>query len=311
MSKSFTATAGQTWQTLLDEITLAYSERRQALGQSAYTPQANRDVQDLSYWRAMQEWLEANCVNFVDHVNGPLNDEGDYFRFYTVESWRAAAGIPSGGFRRATAWSGSGDPAWSFGLMRDGDIINHWVFQDLQRGFGALRWGDGKNALYSSTRVGHSPEIADQCQVNRALAVNAFAAARWSEWEESDILYMFDARREDSSHWMSVRQRSMAKFNDQIGVSADVTVYGKASAWNQGDGGYFSDPEGLGLMEGVFREYGEPFRLNPGEEKIIYGDTSASPLNVANLFCTVPDTTSQPQSMLQGTLLLKWSFSNT
>lgn len=133
MSAPFTNPAAATWQALLDEITLAYSERRQVLGQSAYTPIENRNVQSAAYWRIYQEWLEANCASFVDHVNGPINADGDKFLYFTLATWRAAAGINAAGFKRSI------DGVVSYGHMQQGDDIGGWVFQEIQNGFRALR----------------------------------------------------------------------------------------------------------------------------------------------------------------------------
>jgi len=133
MSTPFTNQAGTTWQTMLDEITLAYSERRQALGQSAYTPEDSRDVQSVAYWAELQNWLETSCVSFIDHVNGPLTSAGDEFLYFTLDNWRATAGLNATGFRRSVDGI-----TMLYGQMQEGDAIGPWVFEDLQKGFGAL-----------------------------------------------------------------------------------------------------------------------------------------------------------------------------
>jgi hypothetical protein len=133
MSQPFTNPTGATWQALLDEITLAYSERRQVLGQSAYTFVENRNVQSAAYWRMYQEWLEANCTSFVDYVNGPLNASGDEFLYFTLSTWRAAAGINASGFKRSI------DGVVSYGHMQQGDDIGEWVFTEIQNGLSVMR----------------------------------------------------------------------------------------------------------------------------------------------------------------------------
>jgi len=135
MSAAFTSPAGATWQALLNEITTAYSERRQVIGQSAYVPEANRNVQSAAYWAALQEWLETNCVGFVDYENGPLNDDKNDFIYFTLDNWRAASGLNASGFRRSTDGIN-----FSYGQMQAGDAIGGWIFDDIQKGFGALRW---------------------------------------------------------------------------------------------------------------------------------------------------------------------------
>jgi len=138
MSQPFTNPTGATWQTLLNEITLAYSERRQAIGLSAYTPTVNRDVQKAAYWSDLQVWLEIYCTLFIDFDNGPLTDAEDDYLFWTVDNWRAAAGIHQNGFRRK--YGPKEALVTAFGQMQSGDAIGPWIFEDLQKGFGALRW---------------------------------------------------------------------------------------------------------------------------------------------------------------------------
>jgi len=135
--------AGQTWQTLLDEITLAYSERCQAIGVVAYTPVDGKDVQAALYWATFQGWLEGSCGLFVDHENGPLNGAGDAFLYFTLATWRAAATLNASGFRRST----NGGVSFLYGQMQEGDDIGPWIFEDLQKGFGALKWA-GRQLLF-------------------------------------------------------------------------------------------------------------------------------------------------------------------
>lgn len=145
MSAVFTSPAGASWQTLLNEITLAYSERRQVLGQSAYIPVAGRNVQQASYWRTFQEWIEENYINFINH----LLSKGE-FRSFTLESFATAAGLnfhteddPRLWRRYAPAygeWNGTTTPEWEYGQIQAGDVIGSWIFEDLQKAFSTCRW---------------------------------------------------------------------------------------------------------------------------------------------------------------------------
>jgi hypothetical protein len=139
MSTAFTNPTTQSWQTLLSELTLAYSERRQSLGQSVYTPTAAKNVQSAAYWAGLQSWLESNCTSFIDHVSGPLNAGGTDFLYFTPATWRSAAGLNASGFRRSTDHGAS----FSYGNMVQGDYIDSWIFEDLQKGFAALKWVAG------------------------------------------------------------------------------------------------------------------------------------------------------------------------
>jgi hypothetical protein len=150
----------------VNEFVRAYSERRQAIGQSEVREiAAGTDIQSASFWRVMQEWMESNCTSFVDHT--ATIEGASAIPMHTLPSWRAAAGL-SGGFRRT---SGSG---MARGVMQAGDIIGGWVFQDLQKGFDALRWTirfafvtPGSGQLKSSTGYGASNEEAVQNAVDQ------------------------------------------------------------------------------------------------------------------------------------------------
>ncbi len=117
----------------------SYSEHRQVLGQSGYTPdeeivepaayqwthrypkpstgevihiarpglniaQVITEIQNRlsalppsddssSAIEEMQTWLETNCTSFIDSTSGPLNPAEDGFLYYTLATWRTAAGI--------------------------------------------------------------------------------------------------------------------------------------------------------------------------------------------------------------------------
>jgi hypothetical protein len=139
MSAAFTTlSSGENAQSLAmaNEIVLAYSERRQALGQSAVSPLvAGDNAQDKGLWLGMQTWLESNCTSFIDHVNGPLNPAGTDFLYFTLATWRAAAGLNAIGFQRSTDGS-----TMLYGKIQFGDVRGKWCFEDLQKGFGALKW---------------------------------------------------------------------------------------------------------------------------------------------------------------------------
>jgi hypothetical protein len=182
MSVQFTTPAGAAWQTLLDELTLAWSERRQALGQSAYTPADGNDVSRATYWQTLQSWLENNCTSFVDHVNGPLNGAGDGLLYYTLETWRAAAGLNGNGFRRKIEEDGG----YAYGIMQAGtpaDIIDCWIFEDLQKGFGALRWTSKQFRFGGGPGYIYDPVVWKEASVEGYLSKEACYAALAAKWE--------------------------------------------------------------------------------------------------------------------------------
>jgi hypothetical protein len=138
MTAFATLTAGENALSLAmaNELVLAYSERRQALGQDAVSNLAAGTIaNDKTLWLAMQTWLESNCTNFVDHVSGPLNSGSTAFLNFTLATWRSAAGLNASGFRRSTDGVN-----FSYGNIQAGDVRGPWVFEDLQKGFAALKW---------------------------------------------------------------------------------------------------------------------------------------------------------------------------
>lgn len=146
---TFTALASWTSaqdRTAANEIITAYSECRQCVGDSAVAALvAGGNVQDTAFWNDMQDWVEANCVYFVD--DDSFSTATEYANVnaiaYTLASFRTEAGIASG-FRRATSWptnwTNYADAAYSYGPIQSGDIVGPWIYEDLQKAFDALRW---------------------------------------------------------------------------------------------------------------------------------------------------------------------------
>lgn len=88
-----------------------------------------------SYFASLQQELESLAPSYIDHINGPLNDDEDAFRYFTLATWRAAAELNASGFRRSTDGT-----TFYYGQMQAGDIIGSWILEDLQNGFGMLKW---------------------------------------------------------------------------------------------------------------------------------------------------------------------------
>lgn len=137
-----TPPTGKTWRTMLDEIALAYYERIYVVdGSEPYLIHTGQDVQSSETevywigWKASQEWLEASCVSYINHVSGPLNVGSMDFLYFTLTTWRSAAGLNVSGFRRSIDGVN-----FSYGKMQAGDVIGPWIFEDLQKGFSALKW---------------------------------------------------------------------------------------------------------------------------------------------------------------------------
>ena len=106
---------------MANEIILSYSEHRQVVGDSAVSAIAKGDdAQYKTLWLAMQAWMIANCVNFVNHNDAP--------NVFTEATWLSTAGLNAGGFSRYQDGALLG-----YGNMQKGDdrcILN---FQELQK----------------------------------------------------------------------------------------------------------------------------------------------------------------------------------
>jgi hypothetical protein len=168
---------------MANELVLAYSERRQVLGQSAVSAlSAGDNAQDKTLWLAMQNWLESNCTSFVDHINGPLNPAGTDFLYFTKATWQAAAGLNvSAGdgesFRRRV------DPSddVSYGHIATGDYRNNPdIFEDLQKGFGALKWSPRDVTSY--TTGAHCEGDSGWYKETWAEAIEAAETAPYVGW---------------------------------------------------------------------------------------------------------------------------------
>lgn len=313
MSTAFTTPADATWQTLLDEITLAYSERRQAIGQSAYIPIDGKDVQSRTYWAIFQNELEINCSYFIDHSNGPINPTGDDFLSFTLATWRAAAGLNASGFRRATEWDGVNDPAWSYGWMQAGDIIGPWIFEDIQNGLSALRWTTRAASSNLINRFNTSHEESDDCGTNLAAQNADWAAFAWGAEQEASDLYTVDQRKEyDHQHWMSGRTRGKARLlNIPTNRPHEADLYLLPYFWNSGDGGSFYDFDSTGYTNNQLALY-TTFADAMTDSRVsdYLGNITTNPNAILGWGCPVPSGNYQCNFGVYPKWLLKWNFTN-
>jgi len=126
-----------------NEIIESYIERRLVLGQGldGITPRyvGQNSQQGWWLWNDIGQWLEDNCVEFLDTSDieneSYLSEDKSGFVNYTKETWQNAAGL-DGCYRRK---QNMGDD-WSYGQIVAGDIMGPWTFEDLQKGLGVLRW---------------------------------------------------------------------------------------------------------------------------------------------------------------------------
>lgn len=83
----------------------------------------------------LQQELETLAPFYINSVSGPLNANHTSFLYFTLATWRAAAGLNASGFRRSVNGT-----TFVYGLAQVGDVISAWIFEDLQKGLGALKW---------------------------------------------------------------------------------------------------------------------------------------------------------------------------
>jgi len=298
---AWTATAGETWQNLLDEITLAYSERRQAIGQSAYTASDGKDVQAASYWTTLQNWLEDNCDSYVDHT--ATIQGASSIPMFTVSSWRSAASLGSGFRRKVNIGDG-----FSYGTMQAGDIIGPWIFEDLQKGFGALQRTVVSPSMISSQYRWASGGSDVDCDTARTNAASLWAAASWID---TSIFHGYSVGRRTftlmSYQFQNTRQRATWEWSS---TSTPVThtdeIWAPASnyLWPYGStSSLLVDLDGYGFTQlGYNRLYGSsPFTL---------GDISTAPMDCSPaLSCPVSDAT-EGVSVYLLAIVRVWSFTN-
>jgi len=133
--------------TRANEIIAAYSERRQAIGQSAVTALASGTAaQSLAYWKAIQQWIETYASSFVNHT-ATIEGEAS-ITMWTFSTMVAATDMNASGWRRATSYNSTTDD-WTDvddamyateGQIESGDIRGPWIFDDLQMALDMLRW---------------------------------------------------------------------------------------------------------------------------------------------------------------------------
>ena len=145
---------------------------------SPWVLEDDRDVQFVGYWTALQNYTEGVAVRYVDHINGPFSTHPDTgvesVTHFSLATFREAAGLNALGFRRATEWDGIVDPEWGYGFMEVGDIIGPWIFEDLQKALGILKW---------TVKV-HSSGAADSIDISE---VQEKAAEGWAATREKAL----------------------------------------------------------------------------------------------------------------------------
>lgn len=315
MSTPFTdPTSEASWQDLLDEIVLAYSERRQMCFLSEYTPEDDRDIQVLTFWTTMQDWIESYCLFYIDHVSGPLNGDADAVLYFTLETFRSAAGLHADGFRRATEWDGVNDPDWSYGQMQAGDIIGPWIFDDLQKAFSAMRWTCGIHSTATGTgayRAGSA--VYGTCESCLADAISNYNAAAWVSNDGYYYVNAYGYGLPYADQWGAGRRRLAYQTNELPAIPRTVDFYIMPIKYPTASA--FEDIDSLGMIEGKYFLIATA-ELSSDSISIsnLVGDVDTCPLDLVGwASCPAPNTLrgcAASTSLGQKPAVLKWSPTN-
>ncbi len=140
---------------ILNEYVSAINERAGTISNGGLTAVvAGDDVQAVSFWEGLQNWVLDNLIYFVDTAFEDFDGETDITMF-ALTTWKTESGLTSG-FRRATTlptvWASYSDAAYSYGVCQAGDIIGPWLLADLQAALNVLiwtmEWGTGHSQGY-------------------------------------------------------------------------------------------------------------------------------------------------------------------
>lgn len=167
-----------------NEIQSAMSERMlAALSQPLSPLTENNYCQSVYLYSNWQTYLETFCLNYIDHINGPLAaDKKDFLKF-TLATWRTAAGLNPAGFTRYNT-NGS---VKGYGIAQLNDAICPPLLSEIQRGISALKWSIGGGYNYNTT------------------AANA--------WPSSDSMEWRAAYYADTAPWTTLKAEAESLYN--------------------------------------------------------------------------------------------------
>lgn len=297
-----------------NEIVLAYSERIQALGGSAVAPLSDGDdAQDGAYFGSIQSWCEGACTSFIDHTapTAPLTPDGTALLFFTLDTWRAAAGLPADGFRRCNAKEADGvTPIFTTGgvIQPDGDYHGPWNFEDLQKGLGALKWTSWNN-------TNHVIEEKIGSGNDSPAGYGNYLAGYAMPWApSSEAIYRVYAQEWGGGYYAPPiltghRCRSQFNFNMLPEIPANIEIYVVCNG---------TDCDGLGFTDDV------PFVLNIAGQSYSYtgggtfntkfGDFEADPWSAFGMIPLYGGTETGQSNDVIGhyqSNIMKWIFTNS
>jgi len=312
---------GKYWISSIDEHNLGHVPGSPEIAWMLYS---DSDVQSVLYWRIFQNGLEGICTSFINHVSGPLNVGATAFLYFTLATWRTAAGLNAGGFRRAQVWDGINNPVWlTEGVMQKGDIIGPWVFEDLQKGMSALRWsirtaswgggsGYGGDSAPQNANLVSWETVKDLAEASRqSVGGGVPYSASWALLGGSTYNPVWQA-------WFSskvgVPQALAEIFRNSFTFDLYIkggkpTPYFARKSWDQ----YQYDDQGIGIAENVFT-YNQSNASVPGSGGYILPDGTAVGTTSIPTWCNAPIANylypMRGYTLSGGGYLLKMDFSN-
>ena len=300
---------GGYWASLQDDNTgnLPNEAESEWWEQAWWRPVQGTDVQAATYWVTLQSWLETECLSFIDHVKGPLNDDEDAFLYFTLTTWRTTAGLNSSGFRRST----DNGASYSYGQMQAGDQIGPWIFEDLQKGFGALKWVV-TNGTFSGTDANAAGQdyrpTWDAAQEWIIWAWENYLDHRW--WGDEGPYAWYNGAYGFGGDYFSVQAyRGVGKYTiPSLSIPHIISLY----LYSQKPSGSFTDIS--------FDDNGDAFTENEYFLKETSGGLTSTSwvssifgaLSIPNV-CSTPDSTHsyrQGYSVTNRKGLIKYSFTN-
>ena len=298
MSTAFTVpTAGGyiPWRlTEANEIRLAYSERRQAIGQSAAANWTTFDKPLLyTTWRDIQTWCESYCTSFVDHSQTIAGAAS--VPVYTLGTFRTAAGLNAAGFRRVTSWDGTGTPTFSYGLAQIEDLDGYWIREDLISALSALWWSTHQ-VLGDGTAARTAWIQQNNCSMGYDAAIAWWAANGWGA-PEAACMYRAAAEVSVYGGWQWTIVAGRAKGTSTLSgistcrpCSAELYLMPIVIPFGVSpfQGGFaFNDIDGLGMSQDqlwLYETWAEATLAS--RTSAVLGDIAECPLVTAGVNCS-------------------------
>jgi hypothetical protein len=282
------------------------------------------DVQAVGYWSKIQAAVQGIAQTFVNHISGPLNPTGTEFFLFTLEAWRSVAGLHPFGFRRATEWNPSindwtdiltpdsmftPEGGGGFGVMQAGDIIGPWIFEDLQKGLGAMRWNLAEWAHFLVKGPVTIAGQGESCEENRLSFANQLSAINFDDFSDSWTSTAYNTRRYTNQAYGSIWHGRQCGLQSQVFAVRAILHSVDLYVWPSGSP--FFDFHNLGLppnQYSLWESFAESADTSHSQTGF-FGKDNINGFDTLNWFCPAQDRVAvcnfNPSQWLQ-----KWNFTN-